>query len=163
MVQLFLIAYTSTRIPKQVGLFRAEVMLKVPFFVSKAGHFHLICLSVTIIAENQTSKTSSDCFYWESLCNRWVLSRTLMNTMRSPCFANRQNRVVDFQLIAGTGPMKSSQEETWAGYKSPAGTCPTNLEHFDFVGLGAPVVGWASGCHVRGRECDSGRTNTQGL
>ena len=24
-------------------------------------------------------------------------------------------------------------------------------------------VGWASGCHVGGREFDSGRTNTQGL
>ena len=63
------------------------VMLRVPLFVSKAGHFHLISLSVTIIAQNQTSKRSSVCFYWKSLSNRWVLSNNLMNTMCSQCFA----------------------------------------------------------------------------
>ena len=66
-------------------------------------------------AENQTSKRSSVFFYWESLSNRWVLSNTLMNTICSlQYFANRQHYVVNFHLIAETGPMNSSHGETSA-------------------------------------------------
>ena len=95
------------------------VMLKVPLFVSKAKHFHLISLSV--------------CFYWESLSIRWVLSNTLMNTICSQYFADRQHHAVDFHLIVGIGPWTVPTKRLEP--VQVAGTCPTNLDPFDFVGL----------------------------
>ena len=112
------------------------VMLKVPLFVSKAGHFHLISLSVTIIAENQTSKKSSVWFYWESFGNRWVLRNSLMNTICLQYFAMADNSmwlifIWLWRLVQWTVHKKRLKPVQLAG------TYPTNLDRFDFVGLDA--------------------------
>ena len=87
-------------------------MLKVPLFVSKAGHSHLISLSVTSIAENQTSKKSSVCFYSESFSNRWVLRNTVMNTICSQYFYYSWN-VTNHMRPTISGPDLPYQASTY--------------------------------------------------
>ena len=136
-MQKCLIVYASTRLNFQASwaipcrTHARGVKSKVPSFQKQDTFISFLFQSRSLL------KRSSFCFYWESLSNRWVLSNTLMNTICSQYFTNRQQHMVNFIWLRGLVLWTVHRERLEP--VRVAWTCPTNWDHFDFVGL----VAWS--------------------